>query len=98
MARAVLLLEALNFDNRRDVIYNTALLRRRLRNQANALQLSDSEFRAHYRLNKKLFRDLCSELKPYMTQARRRTKVSVENKVRKHSMRLGKHCVTRWFV
>lgn len=81
MARAVLLLEALNVEYRRGETNNTARLRRSLRDQAKALELSDSEFRAHYRLSKELFTDLCSELKPYMAHPRRRTKVSVENKV-----------------
>lgn len=81
MARAVLLLEALEAEARRLENCNTARLRRNIRDEANALNLSDSEFKAHYRLTKELFQSLCNELRPFMAQRRRRTKISVECKV-----------------
>lgn len=80
MARAVLLLEALEAEASRIESRNTARLRRSLRDQANALNLSDAEFK-HYRLSKELFMNLCTELRPFMPRTRRRTKVSVECKV-----------------
>ncbi|CAK1580470.1 unnamed protein product [Parnassius mnemosyne] len=81
MARAVLLIEALEVEDRRFQSRTTARLRRSLRDQAKALELSDSEFKAHYRLTKELFQDLCTELKPYMVASRRKTKINVECKV-----------------
>lgn len=81
MARAVLLLEALEVEARRIERLNTARLRRSLRDEANALNLTDVEFKAHYRLTKELFQGLCNEIRPLMAQTRRRTKVSVECKV-----------------
>lgn len=80
MARAVLILGLIE-EERRDAARKTAQLRRRIRDQAQALELSNNEFRAHYRLNKQQFLELCNELKPYMAPMLRRTKVSVENKV-----------------
>lgn len=81
MTRAVLLIEALDGEDRRDELLERARLRRNLRDQANPLTLSDTEFRAHYRLSKELFSQLCHELKPHMPAKRRRTKVSLECKV-----------------
>ncbi|CAH0731374.1 unnamed protein product, partial [Brenthis ino] len=84
MARAFLLFEALEIENRENQRRHsrvTARLRRRLRNQAEALALSDTDFKANYRLTKKLFKHLCSELKPFMVRLKRRTKISVECKV-----------------
>ncbi|KAJ8728930.1 hypothetical protein PYW07_006626 [Mythimna separata] len=81
MARAVLLLEALDVEARRIESRNTARLRRCLRDQAKALNLPDAEFKAHYRLSKELFIDLCNELRPFLTRTRRKTKVTVECKV-----------------
>lgn len=84
MARAFLLLEAMleeaELENRVNQIH-TVRLRRSLRDQAKALDLSDAEFQAHYRLSKGLFVNLCSELRPYIPQGKRSTKVSVECKV-----------------
>lgn len=62
MARAVLLIEALNGEERRDELLERARLRRNLRDHANPLSLSDTDFRAHYRLSKELFTQLCHEL------------------------------------
>ncbi|CAG5001883.1 unnamed protein product [Parnassius apollo] len=81
MARAVLLIEALEVEDRRYQSRTTARLRRSLRDQAKALELSDSEFKPHYRLSKELFQDLCTELKTYMVTSRRKTKINVECKV-----------------
>ena len=81
MARALLIIETLEAENRRIERRHTARLRRSLRDQAKALELSDAEFRAHYRLSKEVFIELCSELAPYMSRSQRRTKVSVECKV-----------------
>ncbi|CAH0730319.1 unnamed protein product, partial [Brenthis ino] len=84
MARAFLLFEALEIENRENQRRHsrvTARLRRRLRNQAEALALSDTDFKANYRLTKELFKHLCSELKPFMVRLKRRTKISVECKV-----------------
>lgn len=81
MARAVLLLEAHDVEARMIESRNTARLRRGLRDQAKASNLSDAEFKAHYRLSKELYIDLCNELKPFLTRTRRNTKVSVECKV-----------------
>ncbi|CAH0728396.1 unnamed protein product, partial [Brenthis ino] len=84
MARGFLLFEALEIENRENQRRHsrvTARLRRRLRNQAEALALSDTDFKANYRLTKELFKHLCSELKPFMVRLKRRTKISVECKV-----------------
>ncbi|KAJ8914838.1 hypothetical protein NQ315_014851 [Exocentrus adspersus] len=56
-------------------------IRRNLRNQARPLEMSDNEFRANYRLSKEVFRDLCGELGPLLSTARRQTKISIECRV-----------------
>lgn len=86
MARAFLLFETLEIENRenqRRHSRDTARLRRSLRNQAEALALSDNDFKSNYRLTKELFKHLCSELKPFMVGLKRKTKISVECKVSK---------------
>lgn len=79
MARAFILMEALEAENRGNQNTRMRHLRRHLRNQARPMELPN--FSAHYRLTKKLVADLCSELEPLLPRPRRRTKVSTECKV-----------------
>lgn len=81
MARAFLLLEALDEDDRRAQFLERARLRRHLRDQSNPMALPDAEFKAHYRLTKQLFQQLCHDLRPLMGRNRRTTKVPLECKV-----------------
>ncbi|VEN44827.1 unnamed protein product, partial [Callosobruchus maculatus] len=81
MARAILIMQALNNENRRAERRRIAVLRRTLREHNSMLDLSDNEFRGHYRLTKALFLQLCDELSPYLPRANRRTAISVECKV-----------------
>ncbi|GBP40341.1 hypothetical protein EVAR_86487_1 [Eumeta japonica] len=81
MARALMLMAMLDAEENRSRCLETSRLRRQLRFEAAAFQLSEPEFQAHYRLSKELFLLLCSELKPLMERSRRHTKISVECKV-----------------
>lgn len=82
MARALLIMDALEAERRRGERLSTARLRRRLRDESTSLELSDIEFKAHYRLSKELFIELCHEVAPLLPRSRRRTKLSIECKVR----------------
>nr|CAH7752199.1 unnamed protein product [Callosobruchus chinensis] len=67
--------------DRRDERLRNARLRRALREHNPVMDLSDNEFKAHYRLTKDLFLQLCEEISPYLPRPRRRTAISVECKV-----------------
>ncbi|XP_028034310.1 putative nuclease HARBI1 [Bombyx mandarina] len=81
MARALIIIDALEADENRLNILESVRLRRCLRDQAKPLNLSESLFRKHYRISKHLFLQLCSELKPLLPRSHRRTRVTVECKV-----------------
>lgn len=81
MARALILIDALNANENRDRALATARLHRSFGCQAAAMALTDVGFRTNYRLSKPLFEELCSDLRPLMPTAQRHTKLSLECKV-----------------
>nr|CAH7763421.1 unnamed protein product [Callosobruchus chinensis] len=81
IARAHIIIEALNNVDRRDDRLRNARLHRAVREHNPVMDLSDNEFKAHYRLTKDLFPQLCGEISPYLPRPRRRTAISVECKV-----------------
>lgn len=96
MARAFLIIEALELENqrKRETLHISRLRSLRDRHriekkerkivrrvERSPLDLSETQFIAHYRVSKKIFKDLCSELTPLLPKKFRRTKVSIESKV-----------------
>nr|CAH7720962.1 unnamed protein product [Callosobruchus chinensis] len=72
---------SIDAEDRRDERLRNARLRRALREHNPVMDLSDNEFKAHYRLTKDLFLQLCEEISPYLPRPRRRTAISVKCKV-----------------